>query len=130
MSPPSASCTTRKDASRGCATSASRNTAPSDGAAPVDTMSWTCPDDLAAQVRRLWDQGRLLACAAAVASAANHAESRINFPLPLRLRRPSPRELGERFDAVRSWIEALEAGSRSKLGAGYEIVWEESSNRQ
>jgi len=48
----------------------------------------------------------------------------------LRLRRPSPRELGERFDAVRSWIEALEAGSRSKLGAGYEIVWEESSNRQ
>src|SRR5262245_31862740 len=93
-------------------------------------MSWTRPDDLAAQVRRLWDQGRLLACASAVESAGHHADRSIEFPLLLRLRRPSPRELGERFDAVRSWIEALESGSRSKFGAGYEIVWEESNNRQ
>jgi hypothetical protein len=93
-------------------------------------MSWTCPHDLAAQVQRLWDQGRLLACASAIETIANHAHRNIDFPLLLRLRRPSPRELGERFDAVRSWIEALQSGSRSKLGAGYEIVWEESNNRE
>ncbi|MCL4765302.1 MAG: hypothetical protein KJZ80_03625 [Hyphomicrobiaceae bacterium] len=93
-------------------------------------MPWTSPDDLAAQVRRLWDQGRLLACALSVESSTSGARSILDFPLPLRLRRPSPRELGERYDAVRSWIEALESGSRSKLGAGYEIVWQESNNRQ
>ena len=93
-------------------------------------MSWTSPEDLTAQVRRLWDQGRLLSCALSVESAVNGADRAIEFPLPLKLRRPSARELGERFDAVRSWIEALESGSRSKLGAGYEIVWVESNNRQ
>src|SRR5262245_7944114 len=93
-------------------------------------MSWTRPEDLAAQVQRLWDQGRLLSCARSLESAVDGADRAIEFPLPLKLRRPSARELGERFDTVRSWIEALESGSRSKLGAGYEIVWEESNNRQ
>ena len=93
-------------------------------------MSWTRPDDLVAQVRRLWDQGRLLASAPFLKGAGNGADRSIDFPLALRLHRPSPRELGERFHAVRAWIEALESGSRSKLGAGYEIVWEESNNRQ
>src|SRR5262245_16755949 len=94
-------------------------------------MAWTGPDELVAQVQRLWDQGRLLACAVPV-NAAERAtcDAPLEFPLPLRLRRPSPRELGERFEAVRAWIEALEVGSRAKQGIGYEIVWNETRNRQ
>jgi len=94
-------------------------------------MAWTGPDELVAQVQRLWDQGRLLACAVPV-NAAERAtcDAPLEFPLSLRLRRPSPRELGERFEAVRAWIEALEVGSRAKQGIGYEIVWNETRNRQ
>ena len=92
-------------------------------------MAWTSPDDLVAQVQRLWDQGRLLAGGVLVEGPGCGTNNGLQFPLPLRLRRPSPREIGERFEAVRSWIEALENGSRSMLGAGYEIVWEEVNNR-
>jgi hypothetical protein len=94
-------------------------------------MAWTGPDELVAQVQRLWDEGRLLACAVPIGEAERAASDiLLTFPLSLRLRRPSPRELGERFEAVRVWIEALEARSRAKQGIGYEIVWEETTNRQ
>jgi hypothetical protein len=93
-------------------------------------MSWTGPDHLVAQVQRLWDQGRILASGVPAEEPRCEPNIGLQFPLPLRLRRPLPRELGERFEAVRSWIEVLENGSRSKLGAGYEIVWEEVNNRQ
>lgn len=53
----------------------------------------------------------------------------LNFPLALRFRKPGPRDLGTRFDEVRDWIKSLEAGSRDTLGAGYDIEWEETSNR-
>ena len=54
----------------------------------------------------------------------------LRFPLALRLRRPSPGELGQRFEAIRAWIKALEEGSKAICGAGYEIVWEEINTRQ
>lgn len=63
------------------------------------------------------DQGRLLADA-------------LSFPLPLRLRRPGPRDIGENFDAVRSWIKALEEGARGARGVGYDIGWEDINHRQ
>jgi hypothetical protein len=93
-------------------------------------MSWTGPDHIVAQVQRLWDEGRILASGVPDEDPRCEPSNGLQFPLPLRLRRPSPRELGHRFEAVRSWIEVLENGSRSKLGAGYEIVWEEVNNRQ
>jgi len=94
-------------------------------------MAWTGPDELVAQVQRLWDQGRLLACAVSIGAAQHRgSDSVLTFPLPLKLRRPTPRELGERFEAVRAWIVALEAESRARQGIGYEIVWEETTNRQ
>lgn len=52
------------------------------------------------------------------------------FPLALRLRRPGPRDLGERFEAVRAWIGALESGAKASRGFGYEIAWEEIDSRQ
>jgi hypothetical protein len=92
-------------------------------------MAWTGPDELVAQVQRLWEQGDLLSCAVPFHESV-HAGNALEFPLPLRLRRPSPRELGERYEAVRAWIEAVESGSRSRQGLGYEIVWGETRNRQ
>ena len=85
-------------------------------------MTWTVPDELVAQVQRLWDQGRLLSCAVPYGVSEHAAGNALEFPLPLRLRRPSPRELGERYEAVRAWIEELESGSRARQRLGYEIV--------
>ena len=94
-------------------------------------MSWTSPDEIVAQVQRLWNQGRLLACAIPLCEAGRAVcDTPLEFPLRLKLRRPSPRELGERFEGVRAWIEALETGSRSRRGMGYEILWDETRNRQ
>lgn len=53
----------------------------------------------------------------------------LDFPLALRFRKPSPSELGVRFDDVRAWIKDLETGSRATTGSGYDIVWEEVDNR-
>lgn len=84
-------------------------------------MDWSTPDDLAAQVRKLWERGRLL---------VSPGEGGATFPLPLRLRRPDSRAMSESFDAVRQWIRALEDGSKSRRGAGYEIEWTEIEHRQ
>ena len=84
-------------------------------------MAWTTPDDIADQLRRHWRQGTIL-------SAGLTGEPL--FPLALRFRRPDTRELSERFDAVRAWIRALEDGAKPSLGFGYDIAWEETSNRQ
>jgi hypothetical protein len=46
--------------------------------------------------------------------------------MTLRLRRPTPRDLSERFDDVRGWIRALEAGSSQ----GYRIEWADINHRQ
>jgi hypothetical protein len=83
--------------------------------------SWSTPGAVRAQLQRIWDDGRML-------SARLHGESL--FPLELRLRRPGVAELGEQFDAVRSWIKALEAGSKTNIGHGYDIVWREINHRQ
>ena len=83
--------------------------------------SWTTPGAVRAQLQRIWDDGRML-------SAGLNGESL--FPLELRLRQPAVAELGEQFDAVRSWIKALEAGSKPCIGHGYDIVWREINHRQ
>jgi len=108
---------------------------PSDCAAPADEgimagPSWAHPSELMMQVQRLWDRGRLLACTVPAGEPRGGASDRLEFPLRLRFRRPSPRELGPSFVKVQLWIDALEEGSRSKIGHGYEIVWEETNNRQ
>lgn len=84
-------------------------------------MAWTSPEDVRAQVQRLWDRGEILR--AGVTGAAM-------FPLELRTSRPGPRALADEFDAVRSWIRALESESKTARGHGYEIVWAETNHRQ
>lgn len=82
------------------------------------TNAWTTPADAKAQVQRLWDRGRLL------------VDDAVAFPLRLSLRRPASRDMVDRFDRVREWIKALEAGARAATGFGYEIIWTNVDHRQ
>lgn len=81
------------------------------------TAGWTTAADIEAQVRRLWEQGRIL-------SARLTSESL--FPLKLRFRTPDSKDLGDQFAAVRDWIAALEENSRR----GFRISWREVNHRQ
>ncbi len=81
------------------------------------TTGWTTAADIEEQVRRLWDQGRIL-------SARLTAETL--FPLKLRFRAPDSKALGEQFASVRDWIAALEESSRR----GFSMSWREVNHRQ
>lgn len=61
-------------------------------------MSWSRPEDLRAQVQRLWERGELLR--ACVSDA-------MTWPLRLTLKGPTASDLSERFDAVRQWAQAV-----------------------
>jgi hypothetical protein len=84
------------------------------------TGRWTTPDDVAAQVARAWDDGRLL---------AGGIGGDPVFPLRVTIRGPRPAELGSRFDEVKAWMRALEAGSKAARGHGYELELEGVENR-
>jgi hypothetical protein len=84
-------------------------------------MDWTTPDDVRAQIQRLWDRGLIL---------AGRLGGEPVFPFRARLSRPSLRELSERFAEARAWIRALEEGSKTVTGAGYEVVYAEINHRQ
>lgn len=84
-------------------------------------QDWTEPADLAEQVRRIWDRGRILAA---------RIDGTPLFPLNLRLRCPNARAYSGRFEEVRNWIRVLEEGSRAKRGFGYEIEWNNINHRQ
>jgi hypothetical protein len=84
-------------------------------------MSWTTPSDLRKQVLSKWERGKILA-----AGITNETL----FPLPLRLRRPDAKAMGQSFEAVRGWVRDLEENSRSTRGFGYEIEWADVNHRQ
>ena len=64
---------------------------------------WTTASDIAARVRRRWDDGSILRALAAAAP----------FPVvDVPLRGPRSSAIGDDIEAVRFWIAALEAGSR------------------
>ncbi len=78
-------------------------------------MSWTTPADLAGQLRRLWEQGTILA---ALASGEEI------FPRRLVLKKPKPAEMAERFAEVRAWIAALDREAKH-----YRVVRREINHR-
>ncbi len=95
------------------------------------TSDWTTPAELRAQVLKLWDKGRLLACM--VAPMDGVADPAL-FPLRLNLRTPRSNDLSERFDAVREWSAGLQQGRRggsvASTGAGgYRLVLREVRHR-
>lgn len=83
-------------------------------------MNWTTPDDIRAQVRKLWDKGHILT------SLLDHEPL---FPLRMTLKGPGSRELSEQFDAVRAWIAQLQAAAKGKVRPGYRLVMREVKHR-
>jgi len=81
---------------------------------------WSSPADVVGQVRKRWNQGLLLGPAETVAD---------RFPMPLRLKRPRPADLNERFNQVRDWVEILAKGDREHRGFGYQIEWKTVNHR-
>ena len=69
-------------------------------------MSWTRPEDLRAQLRKLWERGELL---------RHFVTCEPGFPLRLALKGPSSTEMAERFSAVRAWIAELQGLPRTQL---------------
>jgi hypothetical protein len=84
----------------------------------MSTSNWSTPEELVEQLERMWDRGEILR-----ASLTGEAL----FPKRLRVRRPSTKELGERFEDARRWIRQLEEDSRAR---GYLLEFEEVVHRQ
>jgi hypothetical protein len=101
--------------------SAGQSPAPSTRSPASGTArAWTTPEALTSQVLREWKSGRLL-------RAVGSGEPL--FPMALRFRGPTSRELSERFSEVQPWIRALEAGSKPARGHGYELAWSDINHR-
>lgn len=79
-----------------------------------DGAQWTTPDDLVEQVQRLWDRGEILRAPSVL------------FPKQLRLRKPTPADIGNRFHEVRQWVAELKSGA---VRHGYQVQMEEVDNR-
>ena len=82
-------------------------------------MSWTTAADIAAKVRRRWDDGSLLRA---------HAEGLPFVAIEVPLRGPKPSQVGDDMAAVREWIAALDAGRRDD--SRYGLVWQSIGGRQ
>jgi hypothetical protein len=75
---------------------------------------WTSAAEIRARVLRRWEDGSILRALAADAP----------FPVvEVPLRGPRPAEMGDDLDAVRSWITALEAGSRGGRRYSLRYIW-------
>ncbi|WP_448261910.1 Wadjet anti-phage system protein JetD domain-containing protein [Microbacterium aurum] len=77
----------------------------------TDPARWTTPAQIAAAVRRRWDDGTLLR-----AFATGQPCPVIEVPL----RGPSAGDLGEHFDEARAWADGIRSFSRE--GRAYEVV--------
>lgn len=82
-------------------------------------MSWTAPADIAAKVRRRWEDGSLL---------RDHAEGVPFAPIAVPLRGPKASQVGDDLTGVREWIAALDSGRRDD--SRYTLEWQAIGGRQ
>jgi hypothetical protein len=80
---------------------------------------WTTPDDIAARVRRRWDDGSLLRA---------YANGDSFDPIEVPLRGPKPSQVGDDIAAARRWVAALDAGRRDD--GRYTLQWQSIGGRQ
>jgi hypothetical protein len=73
---------------------------------------WTTPGEIAARVRRRWDDGSLLRL---------YADGAPFAPIEIPLRGPKPSEIGDDIAAARSWVADLDAGRRGDTR--YALLW-------
>jgi len=83
------------------------------------TLRWTTPEDIAAKVRRRWDDGSLLR-----ARAGAEPFDAIEIPL----RGPAPSQIGEDLAAAGTWVAALDAGRRDDRR--YTLQWHSVGGRK
>jgi len=79
------------------------------------------PEDIRQRARRLWASGEVL---------RGWLSGGGLFPYAVPFGKPSAREWLDRFAELRREIEALEASSKAKLGAGYSIAFKEVSHQK
>ncbi|WP_343576861.1 Wadjet anti-phage system protein JetD domain-containing protein [Mycobacterium sp.] len=82
-------------------------------------ITWTTPHDIAAKVRRRWDDGSLLRA---------HADGDPFDPIDVPLRGPKPSQVGDDVAAARQWVAALDAGRRDDTR--YVLQWQSIGGRQ
>jgi hypothetical protein len=83
------------------------------------SAGWTTPDDIAAKVRRRWEDGSLLRA---------YATGEPFDPIDVLLRGPKPAQIGDDVGAARDWVRALDAGRRND--ARYALEWKSVGGRQ
>lgn len=83
------------------------------------TARWTTPADIAAKVRRRWDDGSLLRA---------HANGDPFQPIEVPLRGPKPSDIGDDVAAARQWVAALDAGRGDDCR--YVLQWQSIGGRQ
>lgn len=81
-------------------------------------LDWTTPNDIAAKVRRRWDDGTLLRA---------HAMSAPFETIDIPLRGPKATEIGDDLGAVREWVANLDAGRRNDQR--YALQWQAIGGR-
>ncbi len=77
-------------------------------------MTWTGPNELKAQLARLWERGELLRDA---------VTGHLRFPLRLSLKSPNSTDITNRFNEVRKWATELAAID------GVQVEWQECRHR-
>jgi hypothetical protein len=83
------------------------------------SAGWTTPEDIAARVKRRWDDGALLRA---------HANGAPFDPIEVPLRGPRPSEVGDDIAASREWVAALDGGRRDD--GRYTLQWQAIGGRQ
>ncbi len=83
-------------------------------------MNWSSPDELKRRIEGRWKRGQILAA---------RLTGEPLFPLYLPLKKPGPKALADEFNAVRLWVQALIASSKTRRGFGYEIEWRTINHR-
>lgn len=81
---------------------------------------WTSSQGIIERVERRWRTGELLAAQVTGESL---------FPMELRLTRPTPREVADRFGEVLDWARELTNASHEARGYGFELRRETLNNR-
>lgn len=69
-------------------------------------MKWTTPNDLEDQLKKVWESGAILSSLITSASI---------FPMQLKLKQPSSREMTDHFESVRTWISALHKAEHFRI---------------
>lgn len=82
------------------------------------TSRWTTPEDIAAKVRRVWDDGSLLRA---------HADGEPFTPIEVPLRGPKPSEIGDDLAAAGRWVAVLDSGRREDRR--YTLQWRNVGGR-